>query len=51
VQLSVPAIAAAGGVLFIGEALSLRLVLSTAAIIGGVAFALLAADRRRSTAG
>jgi drug/metabolite transporter (DMT)-like permease len=48
VQLTVPAIAAAGGVLFIGEALSLRLVISTIAIIGGVALALAASDRRRS---
>ena len=47
VQLTVPAIAAAGGVLFIGESMSFRLVLSTIAIIGGIALALLAADRRR----
>jgi drug/metabolite transporter (DMT)-like permease len=47
VQLTVPAIAAAGGVVFIGESMSFRLVLSTIAIIGGIALALLAADRRR----
>lgn len=47
VQLTVPAIAAAGGVLFIGEALSLRLVVATIAIIGGVALALVTAGRRR----
>lgn len=47
VQLTVPAIAAAGGVLFIGEALSLRLVVATVAIIGGVALALVTAGRRR----
>lgn len=47
VQLTVPAIAAAGGVAFIAEPLSLRLAMSTVLILGGVAFALLAAERRR----
>lgn len=47
VQLTVPAIAAAGGVTFIAEPLSLRLAMSTVLILGGVAFALLAAERRR----
>lgn len=47
VQLTVPAIAAAGGVLFIGEALSPRLVVATIAIVGGVALALVTAGRRR----
>ncbi len=37
VQLSVPVIAALGGVLFLGEPLSLRLVLCAAAILGGIA--------------
>lgn len=36
VQLSVPAIAAAGGVLLLGEAVTLRLVLASAAILGGI---------------
>lgn len=36
-QLSVPVIAALGGVLFVGEALSLRLVLAAVAILGGIA--------------
>jgi drug/metabolite transporter (DMT)-like permease len=36
VQLSVPAIAAAGGVLLLGEPLTLRLVLASVAILGGV---------------
>lgn len=36
VQLSVPAIAAAGGVLLLGEPLSLRLILASAAILGGI---------------
>ena len=37
VQLSVPVLAAVGGVVFLGEALSLRLVLASTAILGGVA--------------
>ncbi len=48
VQLTVPAIAAAGGVIFIAEPLSLRLLIASAAILGGVAFALATAERRRS---
>jgi drug/metabolite transporter (DMT)-like permease len=37
VQLSVPAIAALGGVLLLGEPISLRLVLASVAILGGIA--------------
>ena len=37
VQLSVPVIAALGGILFLGEAVSLRLVLASIAILGGIA--------------
>jgi drug/metabolite transporter (DMT)-like permease len=48
VQLTVPAIAAAGGVLLIGEPLTGRLVLASAGILGGVALALLAAEWRKS---
>jgi len=40
VQLSVPAIAALGGVLFIGEEMTLRLILASAATIGGIAIVL-----------
>ena len=47
VQLTVPAIAAAGGVLLIAEPLTLRLVIATLGIVGGVALALLAAERRK----
>ncbi len=47
VQLTVPAIAATGGVLLIREALTPRLLLSSVGILGGVALALIAADRRR----
>ncbi|MDB5542343.1 MAG: hypothetical protein JWQ89_4070 [Devosia sp.] len=50
VQLTVPAIAAAGGVLLIGEPLTPRLVIASIGILGGVAFALITADRRRAVA-
>lgn len=50
VQLTVPAIAAAGGVLLIAEPLTLRLAIASAGILGGVAVALIAADRRRRAA-
>jgi drug/metabolite transporter (DMT)-like permease len=40
VQLSVPAIAAIGGVLFIGEDLTTRLILASIATIGGIAIVL-----------
>ncbi|MDQ1523058.1 MAG: hypothetical protein QOE47_982 [Pyrinomonadaceae bacterium] len=41
VQLPVPLLAAAGGVIFMSEQLSLRLLLAAAAILGGVALALM----------
>ena len=47
VQLSVPAIAAAGGVLLLGEELTVRLVLASAAILGGIALVILKGPRRR----
>jgi drug/metabolite transporter (DMT)-like permease len=50
VQLTVPAIAAAGGVLFIGEAITLRLTIASIGILGGVAIALIAAERRKRQA-
>ena len=37
VQLSVPVIAALGGIVFLGEPLTLRLVLASVAILGGIA--------------
>ena len=46
VQLSVPAIAAAGGVLLLSEALSLRLVACGLMIIAGISLALLRKSRR-----
>lgn len=48
VQLTVPAIAAVGGVLFIGEPPTWRLFGSSAGILGGVAVAILAANKRRA---
>jgi len=47
VQLTVPAIAALGGIVFIGEPLTSRLIVATLAIIGGIALAVLTAARRR----
>jgi drug/metabolite transporter (DMT)-like permease len=47
VQLAVPAIAAAGGIIFIAEPVTLRLLVASLAILGGVAIALLTASRRR----
>jgi drug/metabolite transporter (DMT)-like permease len=41
VQLSVPVIAAAGAIVFLGEALSERLVIASVAILGGVALVLI----------
>jgi drug/metabolite transporter (DMT)-like permease len=45
VQLSVPVIAAIGGILFLGEPLSIRFVLASVAILGGIALVIL--ERRR----
>ena len=45
VQLSVPVLAAAGGILFLGETLTLRIVLASVAVLGGIA--LVAMGRRR----
>jgi drug/metabolite transporter (DMT)-like permease len=41
VQLSVPVIAALGGIVFLGEPLSLRLVFASLAILGGIALVIL----------
>ncbi|HMC15300.1 MAG TPA: DMT family transporter [Albitalea sp.] len=45
-QLSVPVIAAAGGIVLLGEPLSVRLVLASAAVLGGIALVVI----RRSAA-
>lgn len=49
-QLSVPAIAAIGGVLFLSEPITLRFALSTLAILGGVGLAVLTATPGSSKA-
>ncbi len=46
VQLSVPVITAAGGVLLLGEPLSWRLVLASLAILGGIGLVIVAPGRR-----
>jgi drug/metabolite transporter (DMT)-like permease len=47
VQLSVPVIAAIGGVLLLSEAVTLRLVIASAATLGGVALVLTQRNRAR----
>ncbi|HEY3643963.1 MAG TPA: DMT family transporter [Gammaproteobacteria bacterium] len=49
VQLSVPVIAALGGVLLLGEALSTRLVVASCVILGGVALAVLGKQARSAS--
>lgn len=46
VQLSVPAIAAAGGVLLLGEPLTQRLAWASVAVLGGIALVVLAGHRK-----
>ena len=48
VQLSVPVLAAAGGILFLGEPLTLRYLLASVAILGGIALVVLEKNRARS---
>ncbi|RPI28643.1 MAG: DMT family transporter [Acidobacteria bacterium] len=50
VQLLVPILAAFGGIAFLGERLSVRLAISSALILGGVAVAALSRASRRDTA-
>ncbi|MFP4003272.1 MAG: EamA family transporter, partial [Alphaproteobacteria bacterium] len=50
VQLSVPAVAAAGGILFLGELLTLRLLIATVLILGGIYVTVRAARRRAAQA-
>ena len=46
VQLAVPVIAAVGGVLLLSETITLRLLLSSALVLGGIAMAIVARQRR-----
>jgi drug/metabolite transporter (DMT)-like permease len=45
VQLSVPVIAAAGGIVFLDERLTLRLLIAAAAILGGIALVVVGRQR------
>jgi drug/metabolite transporter (DMT)-like permease len=45
IQLSVPVIAAVGGVIFLGEAITFRLLLSSAGILGGIALVIMSKKR------
>ena len=45
VQLGVPAIAAAGGVVFLGESLTLRLLVSSVLVLGGICLAMFRKSR------
>ncbi len=49
VQLSVPVIAALGGIVFLGEPLSMRLVIASMAILGGIALVILEKQQPRGT--
>ena len=48
VQLSVPVIAAAGGMAFLGEPLTLRLLIASVAILGGIAVVIVKTPTRRT---
>ena len=48
VQLSVPVLAAAGGILLLGEPLTLRYLLASLAILGGIALVVLEKNPARS---
>jgi drug/metabolite transporter (DMT)-like permease len=48
VQLSVPVIAALGGIVLLGEPLTLRLVLASAAILGGIALVIMKKEQLRA---
>lgn len=50
VQLSVPILAALGGVFFLGETLTLRLFVASVAIIGGIALVVLTGKARKTLA-
>ncbi len=49
VQLSVPVLAAAGGILFLGETLTLRAVLASVAVLGGIALVTLGKSEYRNS--
>ena len=45
VQLSVPVIAAVGGILFLGEPMTMRLIIASIAILGGIALVIIGRNR------
>jgi drug/metabolite transporter (DMT)-like permease len=45
VQLSVPVLAAAGGIIFLGESITLRFLLATVAVLGGIALVVIEKPR------
>lgn len=49
VQLSVPVIAAFGGIVFLGESISLRLAIASVTILGGIALVILEKQHAKST--
>lgn len=49
VQLSVPVIAAFGGIVFLGEPISLRLAIASVAILGGIALVILEKQHAHDT--
>jgi len=49
VQLSVPVIAAVGGIVFLGESMTLRLLLTSAAILGGIALVIIEKQQAAGT--
>jgi drug/metabolite transporter (DMT)-like permease len=49
VQLSVPVLAALGGITVLGELLTLRLVLASAAILGGIALVIVERQNAKSS--
>jgi drug/metabolite transporter (DMT)-like permease len=49
VQLSVPVIAALGGIVFLGEVVTLRLLVAAAAILGGIALVIVENRQSRQT--
>ncbi len=49
IQLSVPIIAALGGIVFLGESLTLRLVLASMAVLGGIALVILVKQHTSGT--
>ena len=49
VQLSVPVIAALGGIVFLGESVTLRLALASVAVLGGIALVILEKQHTNGT--